>query len=389
MEAIGRLAGGVAHDFNNLLTAIIGYSELLLEQLPEDADARADVDEIRKAGERASGLTRQLLAFSRQQILEPRVLDFNGIVANVEKLLRRVIGEDVELVIELDPAVGPVCVDPGQMEQVLMNLAVNARDAMPDGGRLCVRTRPAVLTEPCRRHTVTIEPGQYLCVSVSDSGSGIAPDILKQIFEPFFTTKDAGEGTGLGLSTVYGIVKQSAGYIVVDSDVGRGTVFDLYLPCVEAPLDVTTSLPVGSVQHTGGSETVLLVDDDAGIRELLRRALTDKGYRVLTASDGVEALSVAEAHSGALRLLITDLVMPRMGGAELATQLTAKRRDLTVLYMSGYTSRRNVSALPSGVHQAFLQKPFTPSTLVHKVGELLHVAATTGDQRPPSVSPRA
>jgi signal transduction histidine kinase len=246
MEAVGRLAGGIAHDFNNLLTAILGYSELLLQQMPSDAAGRADVDEIKKAGDRAAALTRQLLAFSRQQVLEPRVADFNEIVANVEKLLRRMIGADVELVTELDPAIGHVRVDPGQMEQVLLNLAVNARDAMPEGGRLCIRTGERVFTQRYRVYSATIDPGRYLLATVSDTGTGMTPDIVKQIFDPFFTTKGEGQGTGLGLSTVYGIVKQSAGYIFVDSEPGRGTAFEIYLHCVDAPLDVVkagASLP--------------------------------------------------------------------------------------------------------------------------------------------------
>src|SRR3989442_7558182 len=237
MEAVGRLAGGIAHDFNNLLTAILGYSELVLQQMPSDAEARGDIDEIKKAGDRAAALTRQLLAFSRQQVLEPRVADFNEIVVNVEKLLRRMIGADVELVIELDPAIGHVRVDPGQMEQVLMNLAVNARDAMPEGGRLCIRTSERVFTQPYRVYSATMDAGRYLLASVSDTGTGMTPDIVKQIFDPFFTTKGVGQGTGLGLSTVYGIVKQSSGYIFVDSEPGRGTVFEIYLPCVDEAVD--------------------------------------------------------------------------------------------------------------------------------------------------------
>jgi signal transduction histidine kinase len=370
MEAIGRLAGGIAHDFNNLLTAILGYSELLLQEMPSDAAGRADIDEIKKAGDRAAALTRQLLAFSRQQVLEPRVADFNEIVANVEKLLRRVIGADVELVTDLDPAIGHVRVDPGQMEQVLMNLAINASDAMPHGGRLSIRTTQRVFTQPSQVHTIAMDPGQYLLLTVSDTGTGMTPDIVKQIFEPFFTTKGAGQGTGLGLSTVYGIVQQSGGYIWVDSEAGRGTVFEIYLPCVDEPLEAV-KLGASPPQRAEGSETVLLVDDDVGIRDLLCRALKERGYRVLTAPDGLEAMAVAEAHADAIHILITDLVMPRMGGAELAAHLSAAHRDLAVLYISGYTDRREWKLEASQVGRAYLQKPFTPSVLMRKVRELL------------------
>lgn len=375
MEAIGRLAGGIAHDFNNLLTAILGYSELLLQQMPSDAAGRADIDEIKKAGDRAAALTRQLLAFSRQQVLEPRVADFNEIVAGVEKLLRRMIGADVEVVTELDPAIGHVRVDPGQMEQVLMNLAINARDAMPDGGRLCIRTSQRVFTQPYRAYNATMDPGRYLLATASDTGRGMTPDIVKQIFDPFFTTKGEGQGTGLGLSTVYGIVKQSGGYIWVDSEPSRGTVFEIYLRCVDEPLDAV-KLGASPLQSVEGSETILLVDDDAGIRDLVRRALKDGGYHVLTAPDGLEALAVAKAHAGSIHILITDLVMPRMGGAELAAQLSAAHRDLVVLYISGYTDRREWKLEASQVGRAYLQKPFTPSVLMRKVRELLD--ATSG-----------
>ena len=375
MEAVGRLAGGIAHDFNNLLTAILGYSELVLHEMPSDAPGRADIDEIKKAGDRAAVLTRQLLAFSRRQILEPRVADFNEIVVNVEKLLRRTIGADVDLVTELDPAIGHVRLDSGQMEQVLMNLAVNARDAMPEGGRLGIRTSERVFAQPYRVYGATMEPGRYLLATVSDTGTGMTPDILKQIFDPFFTTKGVGQGTGLGLSTVYGIVKQSSGYIFVDSEPGRGTVFEIYLPCVD---ELADALKQGAspLQSVEGSETILLVDDDAGIRELARRALTDNGYHVITASDGTEAMAVAEAHAGSIDILITDLIMPRMGGAELALQLTAARRDLAVLYISGYTDRREWKLEASQVGRAYLQKPFTPGVLMRKVRELLD--ASTG-----------
>ena len=367
MEAIGRLAGGVAHDFNNLLMVILGYSDLLLQQMSPDAAGRADVDEIKKAGERAAALTRQLLAFSRRQILEPRVTDFNEIVANVETLLRRVIGEDVGLVTELDPAIGVVKVDPGQMEQVLMNLAVNARDAMPEGGRLLIRTSQREVAR-IEFADIDMPADRYVIVTVSDTGTGMTPDILSQIFEPFFTTKGAERGTGLGLSTVYGIVKQSGGHIAVESEPGRGTVFDIYLPAVDA-------VPAERVQHTAplgvteGSETILLVDDDTGTRDVLRRTLAEAGYRVLTARDGLDALAVAEEHDGPIHLLVTDLVMPRMGGAELAARWIAAHRESAVLYISGFTDRHERQAGTRQVRR--LQKPFTPAVFLRTVRDVL------------------
>ncbi|HUP40157.1 MAG TPA: response regulator [Vicinamibacterales bacterium] len=370
MEAVGRLAGGIAHDFNNLLTAILGYSELVLAEMPPDSPGRGDIEEIRKAGNRAAALTRQLLAFSRRQVLQLRVADFNEIVANVEKLLHRMIGADVELVTELNPEIGHVRVDPGQMEQVLINLAVNARDAMPQGGRLCLRTSDQVFTQPAEVHSVTMQPGRYLVATVSDTGMGMTSEIVKQIFDPFFTTKGVGEGTGLGLSTVYGIVKQSSGYIFVNSEPGRGTAFEIYLPCVDAPVDALQH-NASAAQSVKGSETILLVDDDAGVRDLIGRALTDNGYHVLVASTGLDALRVAAAHAGPIRMLITDLVLPRMGGVEVAAQLIAARPDLLVMYISGYTDRREGPLEASHAGRAYLQKPFIPRVLMLKMRELL------------------
>ena len=386
MEAVGRLAGGIAHDFNNLLTAILGYCEFVLDQMPSgDAAPRADIEEIKKAGDRAATLTRQLLAFSRQQVLEPRVTNFNEIVVNVEKLLHRVIGADVELVTDLDPAIGHVRVDHGQMEQVLMNLAVNARDAMPHGGHLCIRTTSRTFVRPYQAQMIVIDPGTYLVVSISDTGIGMTCDIMKQIFEPFFTTKSAGHGTGLGLSTVYGIVKQSGGYISVESEPGEGTTFEIYLPCVDEPID-TATLRASSPQSSEGSETILLVDDDDGTRNLLRRALKAGGYQVLTAPNGKEGLTVAETHAGVIDILVTDLVMPRMGGAELAAELTRTHPETQVLYISGYTDRREWTLEASQGGRAYLQKPFTPSVLMRKVRELLD-ASTGARGRCDSVAP--
>jgi CheY-like chemotaxis protein len=376
MEAVGLLAGGIAHDFNNLLTVILGYSEWLLQQMPAEAPGRTDLDEIRKAGARAEMLTRQLLAFSRQQMLEWRVADFNDIVADVEKLLHRVIGADIELVTELDRHIDPVKVDVGQMEQVLMNLAINARDAMPGGGRLSIRTHQRLLTKPYRSSGVTVDPGRYLVVAISDTGTGMTPEVVKQIFDPFFTTKEAGRGTGLGLSTVYGIVKQSSGFIFVETSPGHGATFEVYLPSVDEPVQAAVKADAGRHAGAAGSETVLLVDDDAGIRDLLRRALKGGGYEVITAPDGVEALAAAESHEGTIDCLITDLVMPRMGGSELASRLAARRPELSVLYISGYTNRQEWRTDASQAGRAYLLKPFTPSVLMRKVRDLLDAAAT-------------
>jgi signal transduction histidine kinase len=370
MEAVGRLAGGIAHDFNNLLTAILGYSELFLADMASDAAGRADIEEIRKAGERAASLTQQLLAFSRQQVLEPRVVNLNDILTNVEKLLRRVIGEDVELRIDLDPALRPVRVDPGQIEQVLMNLAINARDAMSNGGHLSVQTRLRLLAQPLHVQEVILAPGSYACVTVTDTGTGIPPEIALRIFEPFFTTKGPGKGTGLGLSTVYGIVRQSHGSIVVDSQPGSGTAFGIYLPCVDEPLEKNS--PGADMQVSfKGSETVLVVDDEAAIRDLVRKALEAHGYRVLSAPDGVEALRIVAAHEAPIHLLVTDVIMPRMGGRELAARLVKERSIVPVLFLSGYPDASHPEmAIPQDA-QAFLKKPFTPTTLARGVRELL------------------
>jgi two-component system, cell cycle sensor histidine kinase and response regulator CckA len=386
VEAIGQLAGGIAHDFNNLLTAILGYSEQLLEDMPGDREARASLEEIMKAGERAASLTRQLLAFSRRQVLEPRVVNLNEIVTDVARLLRRLIGEDIDLATEFEPSLGRVRVDPGQMEQVLMNLAVNARDAMPHGGHLTIRTTRRVFTDPHEVQGIVMDPGEYVLVTIGDTGTGMPPEIVARIFEPFFTTKEAGKGTGLGLSTVYGIIKQSGGFIFVDSELGRGTTFDIYLPCVNRPLDAL-KVETG-VATVDGSETILLVDDEAAILVLIRKALEGHGYRVLTAGDGIDALAVAEAHIGSIQLLITDLVMPRMGGGQLAAQLVAARRDLSVLYLSGYTDRREWNLEASLAGRAYLQKPFTPSVLMRKVRELLDARLSHDPVAPTPTRPR-
>jgi signal transduction histidine kinase len=373
MEAVGRLAGGIAHDFNNLLTAIIGYSELLLSEIPKTAPLREDIEEIRKAGGRAAGLTQQLLAFSRHQVLEPRVVNLNEIISNVEKLLGRLIGEDIEVRIDLDSELQPVRVDPGQIEQVLMNLAINSRDAMPDGGRLAIRTR-STLTRPNSPDAMNLPPGPYAVMTVADAGTGIPPEIIEQIFEPFFTTKGPGKGTGLGLSTVYGIVKQSGGTILVESALGRGTEFSIYLPCIEAELQDTQPL-VDTPVSIEGSETILVVDDDTTVRELVRKALEPHGYLILSAENGLDALRTLNSNQPVVDLLITDVIMPHMGGRELVTRVAEKRGLVPVLFLSGYPDSSEFGANIPPNAQAFLRKPFTPGALTQKVRQLLNRAS--------------
>ncbi len=368
MEAVGRLAGGVAHDFNNLLTVILSYSDLLLEDLPPEIPDRADVAEIRKAAVAASSLTRQLLAFSRQQVLEPRVLDVNTVVASTEKLLTRLLGEDVSLTTTLAAALGAVKVDPGQLEQIIMNLAVNARDAMPRGGRLSIETANVEMDESYVRGHPLARPGHYVMLAVSDTGIGMDAATQARIFEPFFTTKEAGKGTGLGLATVYGIVRQSSGFIWVYSEPGHGTSFKIYLPRVDEPVS-----PAGAPapQVVGGSETVLVVEDVAAVRAVTRQMLERQGYCVLEAANGATALSLARQHQSAIHLLVTDVVMPEVSGRELADQLVQLRPDMKVLFMSGYTDDAVVrhGILQEGI--AYLQKPFTPDTLARKVRAVL------------------
>jgi PAS domain S-box-containing protein len=376
MEAVGRLAGGVAHDFNNLLTAISGNAELLLDDLPRDALAREDVEEIRRAAARAAGLTRQLLAFSRQQVLQPRVVALNDSVAGVEKMLRRLIGEDVELATELQPGLGHVRADPGQMEQVLLNLAVNARDAMPEGGRLEVRTADAVLGEDEARQYSYVEPGDYVLLSVRDTGTGMDETTLASAFEPFFTTKPAGKGTGLGLSTVYGIVKQSGGYVWIDSAPGEGTTVRIYLPRVDAPADDPADPAPSPAGGSGRRETLLVVEDEQTVRRIATRTLRRAGYRVLAASDGEEALAISAAHPGPIHLLMTDVVMPRMGGRDLAAHLRRERREMRVLFNSGYSE---AAVATHGVLEPgtwFIGKPFTPEGLLARVREVLDATVT-------------
>jgi PAS domain S-box-containing protein len=369
MEVVGRLSAGVAHDFNNLLTAINGYGDLLLGALPGGSPQREQVAEIRNAGERAARLTRQLLAFGRQQLLAPEVLDLNALVRGAQALLKRLLGEDVELVMALDPALSRVKVDRGQTEQVLLNLAVNARDAMPTGGRLLVETQ-----------NVARLPGPPdgggragVLLQVGDTGCGMDETTLRQLFEPFFTTKPAGQGTGLGLATVYAIVTQAGGHIEVQSEPGRGSTFRVYLPAAEgvAAEEKPERPPPGSSDAPGGSETVLLVEDEDAVRALGRLVLRQGGYDVLEARDGGEALRLCAGHAGPIHLLVSDVVMPGLGGRQLAERLAESRPGMKVLFMSGYIDDAVVRHGVSAAEVAFLPKPFTPAALARKVREVL------------------
>lgn len=370
LEAIGRLAGGVAHDFNNMMTVVIGYGEYMLSSLEKGDSAYKIIEEIVNAGKRAASLTHQLLAFSRKQILQPQVLNLNTVVANIEKMLRRLIGEDIDLNLIPDPALGRVKVDPTQIDQIIMNLAINARDAMPQGGKLTIETANIELDEVYAKEHVAVKPGPYIILTVSDSGIGMDSETQSQIFEPFFTTKEEGKGTGLGLSTVYGIVKQSDGNIWVYSEPGQGTTFKIYLPRVEEAVESVQGkeAPTEALQ---GKETILLVEDEEMVRDLARLALVKNGYTVLEAPDGVEALNISEQYEGPVHLMITDVVMPRLGGREAAERLAPSRPDMRVLYMSGYTDNAIVHHGMLGPETRFIQKPFTPATLLRKMREVL------------------
>ncbi|MEP6635662.1 MAG: ATP-binding protein, partial [Acidobacteriota bacterium] len=366
LEAIGRLAGGVAHDFNNLLTVIGGYSSILLAKLPPESPHRASLAEIKKASDRAGGLTRQLLAFSRKQILQPKILDLNVIVSDLEKMVRRLIGEDIDLLTIANPVLGKVKADPGQIEQVLLNLIVNARDAMPEGGKLTIETRNVVLSEDYSQRHAT-DAGPYVMLVVSDTGCGMDSVIQPRVFEPFFTTKGSGKGTGLGLSTVYGIVKQSGGNVLVYSEVGLGSTFKIYLPRVDGLKDedaVAEAVPQGT-------ETVLLVEDEEQVRAILKQILHGLGYEVLVASTAVEALEISQDLKRDIKLMITDVVMPHMGGRELAERLLMIRPGLPVLFMSGYTDDAVVRHGLLDGKPNFIQKPFDSASLGRKVREVL------------------
>lgn len=370
MEAVGRLAGGIAHDFNNLLTAIIGYSQLSLSRLRPGDSLRLALSEIEKAGQRAASLTSQLLAFSRQQILQPKVIDLNEIVVDISKLIRRLISEDIDLATALKPGIGPILADPGQIEQVIMNVALNARDAMPQGGKLTIETANMELDEAYALQHALVKRGTYTMLAISDTGGGMDEETKAQIFEPFFTTKEAGKGTGLGLSTVYGIVKQSDGHIWVYSEVGRGTTVKIYFPHIEGEAE---PLSKGAVKEVlpRGSETILLVEDEEAVRKLIREVLEMNGYSVLEVAKAEDALTAANDPDKKIDLLLTDVVMPDMSGKALANLIGVIRPEIKVLYISGYTDNTIVhhGILDPGI--AFLQKPFTPDALVRKVREVL------------------
>jgi len=370
MEAVGRLAGGIAHDFNNLLTAILGSVDFLRRALGPEHPEHAETEEIQKAAVRAADLTRQLLAFSRQQVLAPKVLELDALVTNLEKMLRRLIGEDVELRFVAKASRAAVRADPGQLEQVIVNLVVNARDAMPRGGRLTVETASVDLDAAYAWEHGTVEPGRYVMLAVTDTGVGIDRAAQARLFEPFFTTKEFGKGTGLGLATVYGIVKQSGGYIWVYSEPGHGATFKVYLPRVEQASEPVAA-PQPPARALGGTETILLAEDEAAVRNLARRVLEKHGYTLLLAATGRDGVRLAEQHSSPIDLLVTDVVMPEMGGRELAQRLTTRQPTLKVLYLSGYTDDAIVhhGVLDAGV--AFLQKPFKPDELVRKIREVL------------------
>jgi two-component system, cell cycle sensor histidine kinase and response regulator CckA len=369
MEAVGRLAGGVAHDFNNVLGVITGYTELVAPTFASDDPRRKQVEEIGKAGTRAAALTRQLLAFSRKQVIQPVLLDLNSVVTEIDDMLRRLIGEDIDLTIVRDSKLKRVNADRGQIEQILMNLAVNARDAMPQGGRLIIETKNVELDEAYVRLHPFVKAGKYVALSVSDNGCGIPQDIQAHIFEPFFTTKEPGEGTGLGLSTVYGIVKQSNGHITLYSEVGRGTTFRIYLPELDeaaqcAPLEAPQSL-------LRGTETVLLVEDEGSMRELTRECLARRGFVVLEAQDGMTALDIADRHPDPIHLLLTDVIMPTMSGRELSEKLLHLRPETKVLYMSGYTHDLISQHGILDARIALIEKPFSIDALLTRIRGIL------------------
>jgi two-component system cell cycle sensor histidine kinase/response regulator CckA len=370
MEAVGQLAGGVAHDFNNILTAIVGYTDLLAAELAENERQLEDLEEIRKAARRAAALTRQLLSFSRKQVLEPRIIDLNGVVMNLDKMLRSLISENIELKTNLADNLAAARADPNQIEQVIMNLAINARDAMPDGGTVTIETGNATLDDAYAAQHVSVIPGEYVMLAVSDTGCGMDERTKSRIFEPFFTTKPAGRGTGLGLSTVYGIVKQTGGNIWLYTEPGKGTTFKIYLPAIAAlPEDIGKVAPAEAPRR--GAGTVLVVEDDEQLRRLTHRALDAQGYTVLVADRGGTALDIARRHKGDIDLLLTDVIMPDTNGRKLADTIRAARPGLKVLYMSGYPDGAIAShgMLEPGV--AYLAKPFTTEAITRKVREVL------------------
>ncbi|MFL6299528.1 MAG: ATP-binding protein, partial [Terriglobales bacterium] len=368
MEAIGRLAGGVAHDFNNLLMVIIGYTELLRENLPKDGDQRGYADAVWNAGKKATLLTSQLLAFSRKQVISPRMLDLNAVLQEVDRMLPRLIGEDVQLSILQGAKLANVKADPGQMEQVIMNLCVNARDAMPRGGRLTIETANVKIDSDGARKIGASSAGDFVVLSVTDSGTGMDAQTQSRIFEPFFTTKEKGKGTGLGLATVYGIVKQSGGHITVESEPGKGARFDVYFPATARSADSKTTVSAAELPARG-NETVLLVEDEDAVRSLVREVLRGRGYQVLEAQKSGQALEICKMHAGPIDLLVTDVVLPQISGRALAQQLSSARPEMKVLYISGYTDDK---MLPHGIPgTAFLQKPFSSDVLARTVRDML------------------
>ena len=375
MEAIGRLAGGVAHDFNNLLMIIVGRGELLLSRIAQNNPLRRDIERIHKTGLRAADLTQQLLAFSCRQMLEPKLLDLNGLIRGLEGMLRRLLGEQVKLATVLEPSLRSIQADPSQLAQAIINLAVNARDAMPDGGEFTLRTSNASLDEHQARLRPGIAPGPCILLEASDTGCGMSAETQAKIFEPFFTTKDVGKGTGLGLATVHGIIQQSGGYTAVQSQEGKGTTFKIYLPQADtANVAQAVSLPLSSQARQPapqGKETVLLVEDEEAVGDLIREVLETNGYTVLMARQGAEALRLAGAHPGPIDLLLTDIVMPGMSGLELARQLSRSRPGIKLLFSSGYTDYAAFRREVSGTGAAFIQKPISPGLLARKVREVL------------------